>query len=246
MHGRVTVAILATMLLATAAIAGPDPDWTASILEFHSLGSGFAVNDHQILTDYHVVEHCSEIAVGEGWIVHVSAKEQSTDLAVLTGSKFPLKTLPFREGKLKLGEIVVAIGYPLPRLLGQSVNITDGVISSLSGPHRDVRFIQTTAPVQPGNSGGPLIDTTGNVVGIMAEGLKASPFFDPNPLIPQNVNFATRYETIEPFLRANGVAYASRPRNTQSMSVEQLADEFASSVVPVMCKESPLSSWNTR
>src|SRR5204863_5382268 len=66
------------------------------------------------------------------------------------------------------GEGVIAIGYPYPGLLSSEFAVTTGIVSSLGGIGNDSRYLQISAPVQPGNSGGPLLDTGGNVVGVVA------------------------------------------------------------------------------
>jgi len=98
----------------------------------------------------------------------IKSVDRRNDLAILTANK-PNKTyLKFRSGKgVRIGESIIAMGYPLGMLLGSTVKLTTGNISSLTGLRNNSTTLQLTAPVQPGNSGGPLLDNAGSVVGIV-------------------------------------------------------------------------------
>jgi S1-C subfamily serine protease len=91
--------------------------------------------------------------------------------------------------------------------LGSDPIVTTGIISALAGLGNDRRRIQITAPVQPGNSGGPLLDANGSVVGVVVAKLDAIKLAKAIGDIPQNVNFAVSLGTLQPFLNANGVPY---------------------------------------
>ena len=127
---------------------------------------------------------------------------------------------------MRLGEGIEAFGYPLTDVLAKSGNFTLGNVSALVGMGEDSRYLQISAPVQPGNSGGPLLDQNGNVVGVVSAKLNARP---PNLVknvgdIPQNVNFAIRASIVTSFLDANSVAYSSGSA-TQTMQSADLADQ---------------------
>ena len=115
----------------------------------------------------------------------------------------------------KLGEAVFAVGYPLQGLLASSLSITPGAISALAGIRNDIRFLQVTSPVQPGNSGGPLLDDSGNVIGVISSKLDALKIAGITGDI-QNVNFAIKSSLAEAFLEANGIPYVVKPSNTRS------------------------------
>jgi stage V sporulation protein SpoVS len=86
----------------------------------------------------------------------------------------------------------------------------------LAGIRNDIRFLQVTSPVQPGNSGGPLLDDSGNVIGVISSKLDALKIAGITGDIPQNVNFAIKSSLAEAFLEANGIHYVVKPSNTRS------------------------------
>ena len=94
--------------------------------------------------------------------------------------------------KIARGETVVAMGFPLHGTLSSQGNVTVGTISALAGYNDDFRELQFSAPIQPGNSGGPLIDRSGHVVGIVSSELVSEIAEE----VPQNVNFAIKAEIV--------------------------------------------------
>ncbi|MDA1325678.1 MAG: serine protease, partial [Proteobacteria bacterium] len=88
---------------------------------------------------------------------------------------------------MRTGNDIIVAGYPLHGLLSSDLNVTKGIISALTGPGDDRRIMQITAPVQPGNSGGPLLDTSGNVVGVIVSKLNALRVARATGTLPANV-----------------------------------------------------------
>ena len=101
----------------------------------------------------------------------------------------------------------MAIGFPYGGRLTSDPTVTTGIISALTGIGNDRRIIQITAPVQPGNSGGPLLGWTGSVVGVVVGKLNAIKIAEQTGDIPQNVNFAVSLGTIQSFLNTQGIPY---------------------------------------
>ena len=93
---------------------------------------------------------------------------------------------------LRLGQEIFTLGYPLGEFLGKSVKLSTGDISSLYGIQDDPRLIQISNPIQPGNSGGPLLNENGEIVGVVVSTLNARYFYENESIIPQNVNFAIK------------------------------------------------------
>ena len=94
--------------------------------------------------------------------------------------------------RVKQGQRVFTLGYPVPGVLGEEVKYTEGVISSLSGLQGEDSLMRITVPVQPGNSGGPLVNEAGEVVGIITSSAAISAFFRLTGTLPQNVNWAVK------------------------------------------------------
>ena len=181
-------------------------------------GSGFRVSAHgHILTNAHVIDGCAEVRVtslahGFSGRVEVAARDDGADLALLEGSAgAPFATFRRRRG-VRPGARVVVAGFPLHGMLAQGVNVTVGNVAALAGPGNDRRLIQITAPVQPGNSGGPVLDSDGNVAGAVVSQLDALKVARATGSLPQNVNFAVSAATVRAFLDAEGIAYRTARR----------------------------------
>jgi hypothetical protein len=116
---------------------------------------------------------------------------------------------------VRAGDAIVAMGYPLAGLLATTANLTVGNVSALAGLGDDSRYLQISAPIQPGNSGGPLLDGSGHLVGIVTGKLSAAFAIRITGDIPQNVNFALKAEVVRTFLDSKGIGYHSAPSDKQ-------------------------------
>jgi S1-C subfamily serine protease len=128
--------------------------------------------------------------------------DSANDLALLKaeGHFAPLPITSSRA--VKLGGTVATIGFPVPDLQGSSPKLTKGEISSLTGMHDDPREFQISVPVQPGNSGGPLVNQNGNVVGIVEAKLADIETLKTTGSLPQNVNYAVKSSLVLSFLES--------------------------------------------
>jgi S1-C subfamily serine protease len=203
-------------------------------------GTGFFVtSDGEIVTNAHVVENCSDIHVTTDQrataVAKVIARDSRNDLALLTSTLTSKKPAAFRTS-MRLGEGVEAFGYPLTDVLAKAGNFTLGNVSALVGMGEDSRYLQISAPVQPGNSGGPLLDQYGNVVGVVSTKLNALKLMlVTNGDIAQNVNFAIRASIVTSFLDANSVVYATGSA-TQSLQSADLADQAKAMSAFIECR----------
>ena len=162
-------------------------------------GTGFFVAPKRVVTNNHVVNGCTkDIQVrypdGRPYTATISGQDATNDLVLLHTEMPNLSVASFRFQPL-LGEAVATYGFPYSGIL--SPNFTSGDIAALSGPKGDTRFLQTSTPIQPGNSGGPLLDMSGRVVGVVVAQLSAVP--------NQNVNFAIQPSMVINFLSVKGV-----------------------------------------
>jgi TPR repeat protein len=187
-----------------------------------SSGTAWAVTRTQLMTNAHVVDGCSRLEAQGLGPVQVQAVDPQSDLALLTVANNPT-VATLRGSRLRQGEAVTVIGYPLAGMLASGANVTGGNVSALAGMQNDTRHIQITAPVQPGNSGGPLLDASGHVVGVVVSKLNALKVAKATGDIPQNVNFAVSLFTLQGFLEANGVNYATAPSN-KNMATADVAE----------------------
>ncbi|HEY3762101.1 MAG TPA: serine protease [Verrucomicrobiae bacterium] len=166
-------------------------------------GSGFFVSaDGYLVTNFHVVKDAKQVKVKTGSGVYpaeIVKTDQNNDLALLkvTGH---FKPLPVSQADAQLGEAVFTIGFPDIILQGIQPKYTDGKISSLAGIKDDPKDYQISVPVQPGNSGGPLVDMNGNVVGIVEAKLDLSAALAISGDLPQNVNYAIKGKILSDFL----------------------------------------------
>ena len=142
-------------------------------------GTGFALNNGYIATNYHVVENAKSITIqgvagnaSEKYTASVIATDKVNDLALIQIQDSNFKgfgQIPYRvkTSTSDVGEDVFVLGYPLTTTMGNEIKLTTGIISSKTGFMGDVALYQISAPIQPGNSGGPLFDNQGNLIGII-------------------------------------------------------------------------------
>lgn len=175
-----------------------------------SSGTGFVVAPRQIMTNQHVAEGCTamraRLANGQEIPATVIAADRQRDLALLRTDGDPGPVLPFRRpAEVRRGEAVVTYGFPLAGLLSSGPTLTTGDVSALAGLGDNPRHLQISAPVQQGNSGGPLLDLRGHVVGVIVSKLNAQRIAQATGDIPQNVNFAVKHTEAVDFMREHGV-----------------------------------------
>jgi len=142
----------------------------------------------------------------------------------------------FREGlPVRAGDAIVALGYPLSGLLATEANLSVGNVSALAGVADDTRYLQISAPVQPGNSGGPLLDASGHLVGIVTAKLNALRVARFTGDIPENVNFAIKAEVARTFLDSKGIKYQME-RSDKQLSPADVGDIGRPFTVHIECE----------
>lgn len=181
-------------------------DYQATIFS----GTAFAVSSlgHLITAD-HTIRRGGEIRVfssqyPHGVVARVLAQDQLRDLALL---QIPVATTPIKIAtwsSVPTGLEVYALGYPQPRIQGSELKITSGLINAMEGPRGANGFLQFSAPVQQGNSGGPLLSPDGLVVGVVQAKL-AVLVGSATKDTPQNVNFAIHSQGISKFLETHQI-----------------------------------------
>ena len=168
-------------------------------------------------------------------MVRIVAKDATNDLALLRMAKAPTKVASLRVG-VRLGEGIAAFGYPHTDILSTSGNFTLGNITALSGMDDDSRHFQVSAPVQSGNSGGPLLDQTGNVVGVVTAKLNALKIALSKGDLPQNVNFALKSASLATFLDSNRVPFQAGALAAKPLDPADIAERAKAISGFVMCR----------
>jgi S1-C subfamily serine protease len=205
-------------------------------------GTGFFVATNRLVTNNHVVKECRrgvEIRFADqpSRPAYVLSQDDINDLALLhTDITSPL--VAWFRLRPRVGERVATYGFPYSGILSSSGNFTLGDVSASTGMGDDSRILQISVPVQPGNSGGPLVDMIGNVVGMVTAQLSAFAMI-PSGSIPQNVNFAIRSPIITNFLSVKGVSAKvsdSDSTGVQDLPAADVADIAKQFTVQIHCK----------
>jgi S1-C subfamily serine protease len=222
--------------LAKQGEAKPAP---SAVKPLSTSGSGIVMSeDGRVLTNHHVVQHCSSYQVIDALNNILSAKllatDAANDLALLAVEKHYSSTASVRaDASPKLGESIVVVGYPLVSLLGSSPTVGFGHVSSTTGIRNSKTQMQISVPVQRGNSGGPVFDQAGNVIGVVTSKLDAFKIQERTGDLPQNVNFAVRGDVVRAFLEYHRVSF-SAPRAGKLENTD-IASHGAAITVRVRC-----------
>jgi uncharacterized protein len=185
--------------------SGPqDQGPSALATDLKATGSGFFITeDGYLLTNFHVVERAKRVVVNTkqgslaASVVKVDAVNDVAALRV-SGTFHPLPVGASRTAKL--GDSVFTIGFPNTRVQGVEPKLTKGEISGLAGIQDDPRHFQISVAVQPGNSGGPLVNSFGDVIGIVTLRLDDIKTLQLTGSLPQNVNYAVKSSLVSAFL----------------------------------------------
>jgi S1-C subfamily serine protease len=204
-------------------------------------GTGFLVSTSgHLVTNQHVVDGCvgdiQGSLTGEAPVkLRLVSSDETNDLALLQAPGTFKDIALIKEKPIRSGESVVAIGYPFHGLLTSDFTVTTGIVSSLSGILNDTRFLQISAAVQPGNSGGPLLSSSGEVVGVVAAKLNALKFVKATGNIPENINFAIKTGALRDFLDNSVVAYQTADSKTE-LKTADIAGNARAFTLLISCK----------
>ena len=208
-------------------------------------GSGVVISTKgESCTNSHVVEKCQTITVrlasGNSEAAVLFARDEKNDLAVvrLKGTSNPSLLCCGLSGRCP-GSRWRHDGcarLSAFRASGSDANLSVGNVSALAGLRDDSRYLQISAPVQPGNSGGPLLDASGHLVGIVTAKLDAVRVARFTGDIPQNVNFALKAEVARTFLDSKGIAYQTA-RSDRQLSPADVGDIARPFTVHIECEQ---------
>ncbi len=194
-------------------------------------GTGWFMNGKCVATCWHVVKGAKTVKVefsdGRQSSAQVIAKDEASDVAVLEVKNPPKgqPSLPIRTRGVRVADKAFTVGYPLPDLLGQAQKYTEGSVSAMDGIAGDSRHFQISTPIQPGNSGGPLADESGRVIGLTSGLLNAVKTAQATGALPQNVNYAIKARYLAMVLDDAGIDYATQGSDSdadRSTAVERV------------------------
>ena len=205
-------------------------------------GTAFRVSPAgHLVTNRHVVEGCAAIGLVSGNKVtarlQLVATDPKHDLALLAGPASTDWAALRAADEPVQGEDVLVYGYPLPGMLSASGQLGAGMVTALAGIRSDPDQMQIDAPLQRGNSGGPLLDRRGQVVGVVFAKLNALRVAQLTGDLPQNVNFAVRLAPLKRLLERHRVPYTVGAPSDAELSNQQIASRARSWTVPVACQK---------
>lgn len=209
-----------------------------------SFGTGWLCATGFVVTNHHVVKGYKKITLIRTDGVRIPASvvlsDRLNDLALLRADKSSLRdiySIPLARERVRIGANVFTIGYPHPDVMGVKPKLTDGVISAVTGLGDDPRTYQITVPVQAGNSGGPLLNMKGEVIGVVTSKLSAVEIFKWTGDLPQNVNYAVKVPYLKALLdsvRSHDSRITRLPRKPGTL--EELAARIQNSVMMVIAE----------
>jgi len=203
-------------------------------------GSGFFISSNgHILTNNHVILNSSKISVNfknNEKKKKIIAIDKNNDIAILKIDLDDNKYLPLMTSdKILKGEEVCALGFPLIDIQGNELKATFGNINSLAGLQDDHRFYQVDSAIQPGNSGGPLMDMKGSVIGIITSKLNQQYTYAVTKTLNQNVNYALKIDYTLPIIKKFNISY-NEGEASSSMSSAELVKKVSEAVVLIVSK----------
>lgn len=204
--------------------------------KFSEATPGFFVNPSDIVTARHVIDGCRRLTLENGTELSVIDTDAALDLAVLSSpDRSPDWLAVAQNREPRLGQTAYALGYPYRGLIDSGLTVTSGNISALARNGDPGQRIMLSAPVQPGNSGGPLVSADGAVLGVIVSRLDDLAILGATGSMPQNMNFATSVTSLVDFLRDNLVLLPD-PATPPFAIEDGLPDTVARAVVPVLCQ----------
>jgi hypothetical protein len=187
-----------------------------------SSGSGFAVSSNgHVVTNHHVIKGCQKVKIhdkGKSIAATVVTYDPRNDLALLKGNFRPSAVLSLSADSPEILQDVYVAGYPFGRKVSTSIKVTRGIISSLTGIGNNFSQIQIDAALQPGNSGGPILDDKGNVVGVAVSRLDKIKALKKFGSLPENTNFGVKTSVVRSILESSNVSIPKANRSSISKS----------------------------
>ncbi|OAM73879.1 serine protease [Devosia elaeis] len=213
----------------------PEPEATPPDTR-RSSGTGFFVAERGVLvTNHHVIDGCSAIDVVGYGPARVVTSDKVVDLAVLQLQAAKTHAVAeIRAEPAQLGESVVALGFPLADILNSSLNVGTGIVSSDTGFFGAETRFTTNVGIQPGNSGGPILDEYGRILGVAVSKIDDEALLAAMGTTAPNVGFAIKGEVLAEYLSLFRLP-APSPAPDEPLNVRELAEKGRNFTVQVMC-----------
>ena len=210
-------------------------------------GTGFIISNNGIMvTNFHVIKQGEKISAyipnkNQEFECKMILNDQSNDIAILKLLDYNdtdiYKFKFLKNEHIKAGTKVYTIGYPLNFILGEKPKLSDGIVNSIYGLNDDPRLLQINNSLQPGNSGGPLFNESGELLGIVLASLNAKLFFEKIDILPQNINFAIKIDYLKNLLSLlpeSGEIFKNASKVSQ-VSLQNLVEKITKNIVLIKC-----------
>ena len=198
-------------------------------------GSGYLVdNNGHVVTNEHVINGCSIITTGKNNTAELLRADATNDIAIIKSSDSEkYKAMSFSNKDPALGQRIFVSGFPLNQIL-ENLNFTSGTVSSEVGLMQNINQFQFTAPIQPGNSGGPILNENGGVIGMSVATVSNKKFEEMLDTLVQNMNFGIRQSSIQSLLDQEGIKYEKANPNWFK-NEESVAEVAKSGTMLIKC-----------
>ena len=210
-----------------------DPATTVSA----SSGSGFAITSSgHVITNHHVIEGCQNVKIhseGRTYPATILTFDPNNDIALLKGDFRPSSVFPLSNVNPELLQDIYVAGYPFGQQISSTVKVTKGIVSSLTGIGNNFSNIQIDAALQPGNSGGPILDDKGNVIGVAVAKLDIKKILEDYGTIPENTNFGVKMSVVRSI--TDGANVPLPQPNTSNIPKTELGQMIADGTYYLSC-----------
>ena len=204
---------------------------------FTGSGTAFFISDEgHLITNHHVVNYCNITKVnyfGKTGTAKILAYDRVNDLALLETDIIPKDKFDISNRDPKLLDDIYVAGYPFGKAVSSSVKVTKGVVSALAGSQDNYALVQIDAAIQPGNSGGPIVNTSGDVVGVAVAKLDFKDAMESYGVIPENTNFGIKSSILKNFTSANSIKNSEE--EPKEISTEVLGEKIQNATAYVGC-----------
>ena len=204
---------------------------------FTGSGTAFFISDKgHMITNHHVVNYCNITKVnyfGKTGTAKILAYDKVNDLALLETDIIPKDKFDISNRDPKLLDDIYVAGYPFGKAVSSSVKVTKGVVSALAGSQDNYALVQIDAAIQPGNSGGPIVNTSGDVVGVAVAKLDFKDAMESYGVIPENTNFGIKSSILKNFTSANSIKNSEE--EPKEVSTEVLGEKIQNATAYVGC-----------